>query len=283
MRIEQTPLPSQAVSQLVESVSAHDGTPPINDLGRLALAGRRAMTCLSAIDDGHAVGFALIDPRESSVQLGVDPAHRRRGVGTALADAASEYAPESWWAFGDLPAAAALADTLGLAPVRKLLVMQRSLASVETPQLPDGYRFERYLPSDAGDVVAVNAAAFAHHPEQGNLTITDFNTLTETAWFDPLGLILAKRGEELAGFHWTKSHSAELGEVYVLGVRPADSGHGLGRALLDAGLTYLKDTGHEQVELYVESSEKRVVAMYEAATFEVIHTDTCYARGTDHA
>lgn len=283
MQIERVSLPSGAVSQLVESVSTHDKTSPVNDLGRLGLAGQRDVTCLVAHQAGETIGFALLDPRESAVQLAVHPAHRGRGVGTALAESASAYSPENWWAFGNLPAAAGLANKLGLIPSRQLLIMQRSLEHVETPRLPAGYQLASFSPADAADVVAVNAIAFAAHPEQGNLTLDDFEALTRTPWFDPAGLILAKRGDDLAGFHWTKSHSAKLGEVYVLGVRPADAGHGLGRALLDAGLAHLKRTGHEQVELYVESSQKRVVAMYEAARFDVSHTDTCYTRGTHNA
>ena len=127
--------------------------------------------------------------------------------------------------------------------------------------------------------MAVNRAAFAHHPEQGRLSIDDFYALTRQPWFDPAGLLVAHRDGQTTGFHWTKRHAATLGEVYVLAVQPGHGGGGLGRALLEAGLAYLRDAGCERVELYVEAPEERVVALYKAAGFRVLTADTSYRAG----
>ena len=45
----------------------------------------------------------------------------------------------------------------------------------------------------------------------------------------------------LLGFHWTKVHSADLGEVYVVGVDPAAQGRGLGATLTLVGLHHLAE------------------------------------------
>ena len=58
-------------------------------------------------------------------------------------------------------------------------------------------------------------------------------------WFDPAGLLVADAGDGLLAFHWTKQHSAELGEVYVVAVDPAAQGRGLGKAVTAAGLAHL--------------------------------------------
>jgi tyrosyl-tRNA synthetase len=55
-------------------------------------------------------------------------------------------------------------------------------------------------------------------------------------WFDPSGLLVADSDEGLLAFHWTKQHSPELGEVYVVGIDPAAQGQGLGKLLTLAGL-----------------------------------------------
>lgn len=81
---------------------------------------------------------------------------------------------------------------------------------------------------------------------------------------------------QVVGFHWTKRHDQTTGEVYVLAVHPDHGGHGLGRALLEAGLAHLEAVGCTQVHLYVEGSQERVVRLYESARFDRISMDTAY-------
>ena len=85
-------------------------------------------------------------------------------------------------------------------------------------------------PADDAELVRVNNAAFAWHPEQGGWTDADIAERRGESWFDPGGLFMAvdEQSGKLLGFHWTKVHNADLGEVYVVGVDPAAQGRGLG-------------------------------------------------------
>ncbi|HTF39040.1 MAG TPA: GNAT family N-acetyltransferase, partial [Propionibacteriaceae bacterium] len=67
------------------------------------------------------------------------------------------------------------------------------------------------------------------------LTGTEKDRMAEP-WFDPAGFIVATIEDTMFGFHWTKQHQDQLGEVYVLGVAPSAAGRGLGKALLLTGL-----------------------------------------------
>jgi mycothiol synthase len=93
-------------------------------------------------------------------------------------------------------------------------------------------------------------------------------------WFDPAGLLVAADGDRLRGFHWTKRHSATLGEVYVVGIDPASQGLGLGKVLVDAGLRHLRDGGADDVLLYVESDNVPAVRLYEGLGFTHAQADT---------
>ena len=126
---------------------------------------------------------------------------------------------------------------------------------------------------DEDAFLAVNAAAFAHHPEQAGMTRADLDARIAEPWFDPAGFFLAWRGDELLGYHWTKVHSepaGEFGEVYVVGIAPTAQGDGLGRLL----------TGLAEVILYVESDNAPAVAVYERLGFTHAAADThvMYAR-----
>ncbi len=268
------------IRELLTDVTNTDGVSPINESGHLVIDGHRPGRFLLATEGDRIVGVAVLDDRDDTISLAVHPNHRRRGHGTALLKAALERSPrKSVWAFGTSPGAQALAANLGFRPERELLKMSRPLGDEATPTVPDGWAIRTFEPKDAEGVVATNAAAFSHHPEQGKLTVEEFLDLTKQPWFSSDGLLLATPGqdrEEIAGFHWTKRHDERVGEVYVLAVHPRHSGHGLGRALLEAGLAHLSRIGCTEVILFVEASEERVVEMYRSASFETITTDTSY-------
>jgi mycothiol synthase len=192
------------------------------------------------------------------------------------------------WAHGDLPAAAALAAGAGLARTRALWRMSRSLhVPLAEPRLAPGISVRTFAPGrDEPEWVALNGRAFADHPEQGRWTIQDIDEREREPWFDPAGFFLAERDGRMAGFHWTKIHPVgpgpargPVGEVYVIGVDPAEQGSGLGRALTLIGLRYLRDRGLDEVILYVEESNPAAIGLYESLGFTRAGTDVMYGSG----
>jgi mycothiol synthase len=272
-----TPTMQSALRRLVAEITEHDGISPINESASLGIDGLRDADFffMGRRSDPH--GFVVCDERESTLQVGVRPQHRREGHATELlTEALRSYPTFSVWAFGTLPGAPELARRVGLAPIRELLRMERDLP-VPGDDAAAGYEIGPFMTADREQVVAVNAAAFAHHPEQGRLTVAEFDQLTAQDWFDPDGLFVAHAADgEVAGFHWTKRHGGGLGEVYVLAVAPGHEGKGLGRALLSRGLRHLAAVGDTRVQLYVEAAEQRVVRLYRNAGFEIARTDTAY-------
>ncbi|MET8349762.1 MULTISPECIES: mycothiol synthase [unclassified Micromonospora] len=272
------------VLTLARSAGDTDGADPLDEhvLLRLRDPDAPAVHLIARGDDGVLTGYAHLDTTDPvggiGVELVVHPAYRRRGTGRALARGvlASATGPLRAWAHGDHPSAAALAVDLGFTRARVLWQLRRPLAAPLTlPRLPDGVVLRAFRPgADDAAWLALNARAFAEHPEQGRWTSDDLRVRLAEPWFDPAGFLLAEETAtgRLLGFHWTKVHerpgSARIGEVYVLGVEPTAHGGGLGRALTNAGLAYLRDRrGLDRVMLYVDESNTGAVALYERLGF----------------
>jgi mycothiol synthase len=220
------------------------------------------------------LGFALA--HRGAVDLAVTPEARGRGLGGQLA--ATAFAgdePMTAWSHGDHPAAARLAARHHLRRARELWVMRRP-ASEPLPELevPDGITVRGYRDEDRDEVLRVNAAAFAHHPEQGSMDADELAERMAEDWFDPAGLLVADSGEGLRGFHWTKQHDAGLGEVYVVAIDPSAQGQGLGRVLTLAGLHHLARRGVDEVLLYVESDNAAAARLYAGLGFTHAGADT---------
>jgi mycothiol synthase len=90
-----------------------------------------------------------------------------------------------------------------------------------------------------------------------------------------------EKTDKLVGFHWTKVHTDDLGEVYIVGVDPAAQGRGLGATLTLAGLHYLAErlsaSSQPTVMLYVEADNSAAVKTYERLGFTVFSVDAAYA------
>ncbi|MEZ0340518.1 mycothiol synthase [Mycobacterium sp. pV006] len=278
------------IRELVEAATVADGVAPVGEQVLRALNHDRTRHLL-AVDGDRVQGYLNLAPATDDAppmaELVVHPDARRRGIGAHLIRTALETgdADARFWAHGDLEPARATAGALGLVPVRRLLQMSRPLADLPAVPEVDGVRLATYSgPDDDAELLRVNNAAFAWHPEQGGWTDAEIAERRAEAWFDPDGLFMAfdEQSGALLGFHWTKVHSATLGEVYVVGVDPAAQGRGLGGLLTLSGLHHLAErltVGRVEpdVMLYVEADNTAAVKTYERLGFDIANTDVAYA------
>jgi mycothiol synthase len=274
------------VRALLLAAAAADGTPDVEagePLPREFRGGRH----LLATDGDILVGYAHVDPAGDAfgnqiVELIVHPDHRRAGVGTALVDEVLAIdGPLRLWSHRDHPGAARIAERRNLERVRELLQMRLDNdVELPEPQWRDGVGVRTFVPGqDEAAMVAVNKRAFDWHPEQGLLTEADVEATEKESWFDPAGFFLAvDESKKVIGFHWTKVHGDNTGEVYVVGVDPDAQGGGLGRALTLAGLHHLRERGVRETILYVESDNQPAVAVYTRLGFTLAWTNVAYQR-----
>ena len=205
------------IRDLIAAAGHHDGVAPVGEQVLRELAASRTEH-LVAGDGAMVLGYlnltAGTEDAAPMAELVVAPHARRRGIGAAMARAALARTDGStrFWAHGTLPAAQATAEALGLATVRELLQMRRSLRGVPQPAVAQGVTVRTYAGAgDDAELLRVNNAAFSWHPEQGGWTAEDLAQRRAEAWFDPAGLFLAFDGPKLLGFHWTKIHSGKPG------------------------------------------------------------------------
>jgi len=289
----------QQIRELVSVAAEFDKVAPVGEQVLRELAHQRTEHLLATGRDPHGgeqiVGYLNLavgqEDSAAMAELVVHPQSRRHGVGTAMIRAALSKTDgkNHFWAHGTLESARATASASGLVPVRELIQMRRSLHGVAEPAVPDGLGIRSYAgAADDAELLRVNNAAFATHPEQGGWTAADLAERRAERWFDPEGLFLAfdEKTDTLVGFHWTKVHPEHpgLGEVYVVGVDPAAQGRGLGGLLTSVGVAFLArrlaEADQPTVMLYVEADNPAALRTYRRLGFADYSVDTAYAAAT---
>ncbi len=265
------------LDDLIARALAFDGTPPFS-AGALAqfAAGERELVW-EFDSDGNRVGAALDCPTAS--EFVVDPDARGHGHGARMLDMLTHPSrggaagTKLFWAHGDHPAARALAHHHKLEPVRTLLHLrlstlpkrrsfgEESRESAGRASDADGIsvisEVGPFAVGDTDEWLALNARAFADHPDQGNITRDQFELTMAEPWFDPNDLLLLRQHGELVGYVWLKLSAGEAageGEaaVYAIGVAPEHQGSGLGGELMGAGFARLAERGIHSAHLDVE-------------------------------
>jgi mycothiol synthase len=261
-----------AVRELIAEVEARDGAPPLSDRALLQLA-EAGPTHVLAYDGDELIGYAQLAD-------GVAELAARDAAGELLA-AVEPHAPDDLlvWAHGQASPVGPAAEARGYLSRRALWQLRRPVTDLPDATLPGGVTIRSFVPGQDEDAwLAVNAAAFAEHPEQGRWTRADISARERKSWFDPAGFLLAERDETLLGFHWTKMHPGQIGEVYVLGVAPSAQGMHLGPALLAVGLRHLAGRGARELMLYVEDSSAGAMRLYERFGFRRHDVSVQYQR-----
>jgi mycothiol synthase len=236
-------------------------------------------SALVALDDGVVVGY--IAPRLND--LVVDHAHRRRGHGTALVEAALPYVRGVlrhpylllYVPPGDVPGRR-FAEARGFAHRASLYWMERPAEDpCPPPDFPSGFVAR---PWDAArdaipDLVDLLNASFADHPTPVSWTEAVIRAANDAPEFDPGDILLVAsvdQPDRAVGFCRARLYldeSRPYGEVKLIGVLPPWRGRGLGRALLRWGVRHLQGRDVPTVALAVSAANDHALRMYEAHGF----------------
>ncbi|BBH17140.1 mycothiol acetyltransferase [Nocardioides baekrokdamisoli] len=265
------------VLAIAAAAAAVDGVDHLDEAARLELE-HRPEGVTGVVNEN---GFVLVTG--SVLAMVVRPDRRGHERARALL-ARVPGGVTSAWSHSDHPAARHLAEEYGWRRDRELLRMVRQpdrldrsseRSDDEAGTFRTFGRLRAFAPGDEGELLRVNAAAFAHHPEQGGLTLGSLEERMAESWFDLDDLIELWDGDRLAAFHWVKRQPDGPAEVYVLAVDPAYAGKGLGTVVLEAGLKRLEGFA---VQLYVEADNTKARRLYESAGFVIAEVHAHYVR-----
>jgi mycothiol synthase len=288
------------LGRIADEASAVDGHRPFNEQALLDIASGRRTAVLIGADEhdteavntgAMVVGAAIIGNGE--LDLVVAPRFRGRGHATRALPGllAGLHGTLTAWSHGDHPAARILAVQFRFVAARTLLQLRLSPIPAVDEAPETAVTIGPFRPGlDDPDWVALNALVFAHHPEQGRLTIEDLAARQAEPWFDPHDFLIARDDTgRMVGYNWLKVEPdgdepgarPDSGEIYVIGIHPDAAGRGLGRTLMNAGFRRLHERGIRTADLYVDADNRAAVHLYRALGFTDVTVDVQYRRLTD--
>lgn len=156
--------------------------------------------------------------------------------------------------------------------MRKILKLSRSLTD-PIDHIAHPYQFITFDPELHCEAwLDLNNKIFSAHPDQGNWAHADLENRMAEPWFDPSGFFLCIAHEIIVGFCWTKIHNDfvnqdPIGELYVIGVDPGFSGQGIGKAVCQEGLIYLRNKNLKTAILYVDEDNAAGIGLYKSLGF----------------
>jgi mycothiol synthase len=248
--------------------------------------------------DGAPAGFAFsfLAPTHGGsfamVRMGVVERHRRRGVATALLQAAAARLMAIRDAHGlqelnlsawePNPAAESFAARHGFRHARHFWRMERPLGPVGRPEWPPGVLVRTFDGSERAlrDFNDAYNRAFDSHYHYVRSSLEDTRVVTSQRHFRPDGLALAYRDEACVGF-CRNARYGDPGEVALIGTVPEARGIGLGRALLRWGVAWLQGDFARPVYLMVDGENESALRLYRSEGFQIALTRVHWSRGID--
>ena len=227
------------------------------------------------------VGFVLVDTElrigRTIASGGVSRWYRNRGIGRRLLSTALAHAEglEASVMHVQVPSGAASAlhivKSEGFRVVMTYWRMRWETDGAPSPDLPRGFELRPFkLDRDEAILTELQNAAFGGNWGFCPNTTEEISARVRLKRCDPEGIIFAMEGDRATAYAWTMRASSEAGStgwVAMTGVRPDYRGRGLGRAVVLAGMAYLRDKGVDGVELEVAYENTAARELYQQLGF----------------
>jgi ribosomal protein S18 acetylase RimI-like enzyme len=251
------------VIALADELTAVDGARVPESLGMLGTD----VWAVAAWDRERPIGFASVYQADRpEIGLGVEPAHRRRGLGRRLLEhvlARLSGAREALM-ICERRSEPGLAMLRAIGAEHRYSEFRLERHGGELPASRPDITVRRAGPDDRATLIELLARSFGDPPDEAARRIDA--TLRET---DRTFAIASLRGTPVGCVRlgvWDG-----IGDITALGVLPEQRGAGIGQAVLAAAVVELEQLGHQRIALEVETTNHRALALYQRCGFVVGH------------
>ena len=232
--------------------------------------------CFVAVSQDSLAGFAIVTRelpiRRTVASGGVLEGLRNKGIGRRLLNRVLEsvYSLDATVLHTEAPSDGAQArhilESAGFREVKCYWKMRWEGPEAPPVVLPEGFELRSFkLGEDEAALTGLQNAAFGDNWGFCPNTVEEISARVRFSRCDPEGIIFATDGDRLAAYNWTLSTSSGdkgTGWVAMTGVHPEYRSKGLGRAVVVAGMEYLKTKGVDGIDLEVDSENVPATKLY---------------------
>ena len=305
----------ELLARLICAANEHDGIPFLPTAHNLqidmddadGLDPRRDVVIVSTSGTVIAISSVRRVVRDEvptyEISGSVDPAFRRRGLGTWLVGRSLEHVraraaiedPEGPVALGSFAEESemghrALLAAAGLQPVRHFFLMRRTgLEEIPDAPLPDGLEIRPVSPDQHRVIFDAETEAFRDHWGNREVGEAEFRATFAQRELDTGLWVVAWAGDEVAGvvqnWIWPEENArlgVKRGWLEHISVRRPWRRRGLARAITAASLVKLRAAGLDEGMLGVDSENANgALSLYDGLGFTVHSRAAAYRRDLD--
>jgi len=221
-----------------------------------------------------AIGRVVLDCR-------VQPEHRKRGLIGELFSSSRKRAKELGAEVAhvnideDNVAEKKLLLELGFSLVRRFLELRLDIDRVDGLGVHPTIRCCYLQAGDEDELTRLQNRAFAGMWGYNPNTVEEMSFRINSSTWSRRDIVLTYEGDRAIGCCWIGMvceggvPSVRKGRIHMLGVDPGYRGKGIGRELMMAGLTRLRNRGLKVAELTVDGENRTARALYQSLGFEV--------------
>ena len=244
--------------------------------------------------DGQLLGYVgvFLEPGIGRALLDglVHPQQRKKGIATDLFARAIAHARRSGLKTAQIciaqtnPAAKNLMKRLELQFIRRFIGMEIDLAASSLPAITQvSYTIRHLQPGEAHLLTDIQNRSFADAWGFNPNTTEEIAYRINLSSCAPEDILMACLQDRPIGYCWTRrfvekhgSSKSAKGEIHMLGVDPDFRKQGVGRNVLLAGLSHLKDNSIPVIELTTDSEDPAALRLYESIGFKKMMVSEWY-------